>query len=102
MPGKNLINTKNKIGRFTYSNINTVGGYPCYYLKGDVFEEVDEILGGLGLAVYYGGKDEDPISIYHFNGSTVRITTNELTNETNLSIFGNEEKTLKKLEEAFE
>ena len=94
--------TGNRIGKFAYNGKNDIegypvyfGGYPVYFLRGNVFEDVDCYLRRLGTAVHYEGGEE-PLSIYHFNNSTIRLSMNEFTDETVLSIIGNSEETLKK------
>jgi len=103
-----MVKEDNKIGRFLWTKMNNVGGYPCYYLEGNVFNEIDKILMRIGKQVYSDNDEEgadEKISIYHLDNSTIRISYHgEAVNETNLSIFGSiksTQVTLKKLEEAF-
>ncbi|MDD5191642.1 MAG: hypothetical protein PHH54_02025 [Candidatus Nanoarchaeia archaeon] len=94
-----------RLGKFPYENVQRGEIIFVYNLKGDVFNEVDILLykitesKGNGRRVYFFKKEDEKLSVYHFNNSTIKLRKAKDIDYTALSIFGNIFKTKRRLEE---
>ena len=98
---KNLTKTRDRIGRL---NLYITGeDYSKYSSDKDIFDSTERILGKIGKRIYYIFRDIENkrVSMFHFNNSTIILDYSRKRDQTELHVFGDAKKTIKKLEEVF-